>query len=128
MPSSPCACTEPGRLWLTPSGCFSFCVGVVGLWVLRFGKQESVLQIFISEMKRRKISFLIKVKSYGSHLPTRKWSEKDKWRRLVWFGLIWFSTDRNRDSLLEKRKACLKMETDLRFRDQFYNLDCCIIS
>jgi hypothetical protein len=44
---------------------------------------------------------------------------------LFWFCLVvgfLFSTDRNRDSLLEKRKTCLRMKTDLRFKGQFYNL------
>lgn len=45
-----------------PGCCFSFCVEVIGLCFLRLGKQKSVLQIFISEMKRSKITFVIKAK------------------------------------------------------------------
>lgn len=59
-------------------------MAVVGLWVSRFEKQEC----FISEMKRSKISFLIRAESHESHLPPRRWSEKDKCRRLFWFGLV----------------------------------------
>lgn len=39
----------------------------------------------------------------------------------------WFSTNRNRDRLLGTRKAGLRMETELRFKGQFYNLDYHII-
>lgn len=123
-------CGHHGLLWRTEDGefltanlCFSSCVQIVGLWVLLFRKQKSVLQIFISEMKRSKVTFYIKLNNMKAVSLLEDGLGKTLSIVLFFILLTEIETVYYRRERHGQEWGGLESRTGLRFKSQFYNPD-----